>query len=52
MASAQLKKVIEIIKSQPANPNATIEQRRAGMERISERVASDVRCEPVSAGDI
>lgn len=52
MASEQLKKVIEIIKSQPANPNATIEQSRAAMERISERVASDVRCEPVSAGGI
>jgi monoterpene epsilon-lactone hydrolase len=52
VASEQLKKVIEIITSQPANPNATIAQRRAGMERISERVAPDVRCEPVSAGGI
>jgi hypothetical protein len=50
MASEQFKKVLEIIKSQPANPNATFAQRRAGMERISERVAKDVDCTPVDAG--
>lgn len=52
MASAQLNKVIERIKSQPQNPNASIEQRRAGMERISERVPADVVCEKVSAGGV
>ena len=52
MISEQLKNVIERIKSQPQNPNATIEKRRAGMERISEHVASDVTCEPVNAGGV
>ena len=52
MISEQLKNVIERIKSQPQNPNATIEKRRAGMERISERVASDVSCEPVSVSGV
>jgi acetyl esterase/lipase len=52
MASAELGKVIERIKSQPQNPNAPIEQRRAGMERISERVPADVICEKVNAGGV
>jgi epsilon-lactone hydrolase len=52
MASEQLQKVIDRIKSAPANPRATIEQRRAGMEKISERVASDVTCTAVSAGGV
>jgi hypothetical protein len=52
MISDQLKNVIERIKSQPQNPNASIEKRRAGMERISEHVASDVTCEPVNAGGV
>jgi len=52
VASAQLQKVIEIIKSVPPNPNATVEQRRAGMERVSERVASDVVCTLVKAGGV
>ena len=52
MASEQLNKVIERIKSQPQNPSASIEQRRAGMERISERVPADVICEKVSAGGV
>jgi epsilon-lactone hydrolase len=52
MASEQLGKVIERIKSQPQNPNAPIEQRRAGMERISERVPADAICERVKAGGV
>ncbi len=52
MASEQLNKVIERIKSQPQNPNASMEQRRAGMERISERVPADIICEKVSAGGV
>jgi len=52
MASEQLSKVIERIKSQPQNPNASMEQRRAGMERISERVPADVICEKVNAGGV
>jgi epsilon-lactone hydrolase len=52
MASEQLGKVIERIKSQPQNPSASMEQRRAGMERISERVPADVICEKVVAGGV
>jgi epsilon-lactone hydrolase len=52
MASEQLSKVIERIKSQPQNLNASMEQRRAGMERISERVPADVICEKVDAGGV
>jgi epsilon-lactone hydrolase len=50
MASEQNKKVIELIKSRPMNPSASIEQRRAGMEKISERVAADISCTPVDIG--
>ncbi len=52
MASQQLNKVIEIIKSQSSNPNATVAQMRSGMERVGERVASDVKCEAVRADGI
>jgi monoterpene epsilon-lactone hydrolase len=52
MASEQLNKVIERIKSAPQNPNASLEARRAGMERIRERVPSDVICEKVSANGV
>jgi epsilon-lactone hydrolase len=52
MASAQLAKVLEIIQSQPRNPNATVGQMRGGMEKVAERVASDVKCEPVDAGGV
>ena len=52
MASEQNQKVIELIKSRPMNPNASIEARRAGMEKISERVASDISCTPVDVGGI
>ena len=52
MASEQLKNVIERIKSQPQNPSASVEKRRAAMERIRERVATDVTCEPVDAGGV
>ena len=41
MASAQFAKVLDIIKSQPRNPNATVGQMRGGMEKVSERVAPD-----------
>jgi len=52
MASEQLGKVIERIKSAPQNPNAPMAQRRAGMERISERVPADIICEKVKAGGV
>ncbi|HXW84446.1 MAG TPA: alpha/beta hydrolase [Candidatus Binataceae bacterium] len=52
MASEQLHKVIERIKSQPQNPNAPLAARRAGMEKISERVAPDIVAEKVSANGV
>src|SRR5260370_4301823 len=52
MASAQFAKVLDIIKSQPRNPNATVGQMRGGMEKVSERVAPDVTCEAVRVGDM
>jgi monoterpene epsilon-lactone hydrolase len=52
MASAELNKVLELLKSQPRNPSATVAQMRAGMERVSEHVARDVTCETLRIGDI
>jgi monoterpene epsilon-lactone hydrolase len=52
MASAELNKVLELLKSQPRNPDASVERMRAGMERTSERVARDVTCETLRIGDI
>ncbi len=52
MASAELNKVLELLKSQPRNPNASVEKMRAGMEKTSEHVARDVKCEPIRVGDI
>jgi monoterpene epsilon-lactone hydrolase len=52
MANEPLKQVIERIKSQPEIPDASIEKRRAGMERISERVAPDVKCDPFEIGGL
>jgi epsilon-lactone hydrolase len=56
MASEQLKKVLEIIKSQPVGGGGggkpTVEKMRAGMEKVSERVAPDVNCQPIDAGGV
>jgi monoterpene epsilon-lactone hydrolase len=52
MASAELNKVLELLKSQPRNPDATVAQMRAGMERTSEHVARDVKCEALRVGDV
>jgi acetyl esterase/lipase len=56
MASEQLKKVLEIIKSQPVGGGGggkpTVEKMRAGMEKVAERVAPDVNCQPVDAGGV
>jgi epsilon-lactone hydrolase len=52
MASEQLAKVLELLQSMPRNPDATIERMRGGMEKISERVAGDVKCEAVNANGI
>jgi acetyl esterase/lipase len=56
MASEQLKKVLEIIKSQPVGGGGggkpSVEKMRSGMEKVAERVASDVKCESVEAGGV
>lgn len=52
MASEQLSKVLELIRAVPRNPSAPVERMRAAMEKVSERVASDVTCEAVSAGGV
>jgi epsilon-lactone hydrolase len=54
MASEQLKKVIEIARSQQPSGarEPTIEQLRAGMEKVAERVASDVHCQSIIAGNV
>ena len=52
MASEMFAKVLEIVRAQPMNPNATPAQRRAGMEKISEHVARDVICTPVDVAGI
>jgi acetyl esterase/lipase len=55
MASEQLKKVLEIIRSQPVGGGSgkpTVERMRSGMEKVAERVANDVSCESVDAGGV
>jgi acetyl esterase/lipase len=54
MASEQLKKVIDIARSQqPSSASEpTIEQLRAGMEKVAERVTTDVQCKPTIAGTV
>jgi epsilon-lactone hydrolase len=53
MASEQLNKVLEIIRSVPAaKPDTTVGQMRGAMEKVAERVAKDVACEPVTAGGV
>jgi len=49
-----LKKVIDIVRSQQASgaTEPTIEQLRTGMEKLAERVTSDVHCEPTIAGNV
>jgi monoterpene epsilon-lactone hydrolase len=53
MASEQLNKVLDIIRSVPAaKPDTTVGQMRGAMEKVAERVAKDVTCEPVTAGGV
>ncbi len=52
MASEQLGKVLEILASRPRDPNATIAETRAGMERVSERMPEDVESRAVNAGGV
>jgi monoterpene epsilon-lactone hydrolase len=53
MASEQLNKVLEIIRSAPpAKPDTTIGQMRGAMEKRVERIAPDVQCEKLEAGGV
>jgi epsilon-lactone hydrolase len=54
MASEQLKKVIDIARSQqPSSASEpTIEQLRTGMEKVAERVTSDLHCKSTIAGNV
>jgi len=52
MASEELAKVIAMIKSVPRDPTASVERMRGAMEKVSEHVARDVKCEAVSAGGV
>src|ERR1700720_2801471 len=52
MASPELAKVLEMIKSVPRDPTASVERMRGATEKVSEHVARDVKCEPVSAGGV
>jgi epsilon-lactone hydrolase len=52
MASEELAKVVAMIKSVPRDPAASVERMRGAMEKVSERVARDVKCEAVSAGGV
>jgi len=52
MASEELAKVIAMIKSVPRDPSASVERMRGAMEKVSEHVARDVKCEAVSAGGV
>jgi acetyl esterase/lipase len=54
MASEQLKKVIDIVRSQQASgaTEPTIEQLRTGMEEVAERVTSDVISKSTIAGNV
>jgi monoterpene epsilon-lactone hydrolase len=52
MASEELAKVIAMIKSVPRDPTASVERMRGAMEKVSEHVARDVKCEVVSAGGV
>src|SRR5216683_2773620 len=52
MASEQLAKVLEMIKAVPRDPTASVGRMRGAMEKLSEHVARDVKCEAVSAGGV
>jgi monoterpene epsilon-lactone hydrolase len=52
MKSEQLDKVIGILKSIPRDPTAEVGRMRGAMEKVAERVASDINCEPVEAGGV
>ncbi len=54
MSQQQLQALVGMLKSQPIDPNATVEQSRAGFEQMAALfpVQADVKCEPVNAGGV
>jgi|SRR5579885_2820373 acetyl esterase/lipase len=54
MSQQQLDSLIQMLKSQPLNPNLSVQETRAGFEQMAAMfpVAGDVKCEPVSAGGV
>ena len=54
MSKQQLDSLIQMLKAQPIDPNATVEKTRAGFEQMTVMlpVEADVKCEPVSAGGV
>lgn len=54
MSKQQLDSLIQMLKAQPIDPNATIEKTRAGFEQMTVMlpVEPDVKCEPVDAGGV
>jgi monoterpene epsilon-lactone hydrolase len=54
MASEELQMIIEMLRSRPVLENATIEERRAGMEATFSQLqlTEDVKCEAVDAGGV
>jgi acetyl esterase/lipase len=54
MSKQQLDTIVQMLKAQPADPKASIQQIRAGFEQMTVMlpVEPDVKCEPVSAGGI
>ncbi|HUY39880.1 MAG TPA: alpha/beta hydrolase [Candidatus Binataceae bacterium] len=54
MSKQQLDSLIQMLKAQPIDPDASIEKTRAGFEQMTVMlpVEADVKCEPVSAGGV
>jgi epsilon-lactone hydrolase len=52
MSKQQLDSLIQMLKAQPLNPNAAVEEIRAGFEQMTVMlpVEADVKCEPVKVG--
>ncbi|MFZ1889904.1 MAG: alpha/beta hydrolase [Candidatus Binataceae bacterium] len=54
MSQQQLDSLIQMLKAQPIDPNASIEKTRAGFEQMTVMlpVEADVKCQPVNAGGV
>ncbi len=54
MSQQQLQSLVAMLKSRPIDPNASIQDTRAGFEQMASLfpVEADVKCEPVSAGGV